>query len=78
MLKSQRFIGVLLAALSASLVISSGLGQSGLGQSGSSQGVVERDGARLFYKSEGASHAAVIEAPDAVNRALLTWARNLR
>ena len=73
MLKSQRFIGVLLAALSASLVISSGLGQSG-----SSQGVVERDGARRFYKSEGASHAAVIEAPDAVNRALLTWARNLR
>ena len=27
---------------------------------------------------EGASHAAVLEAPSAVNRALLTWARNLR
>ena len=27
---------------------------------------------------EGASHAAVIEAPGLLNRALLTWARNLR
>ena len=48
MLKPPRFIGVLLAALSAGLVLSSGLGQSGV-----SQGFVERGDAKLFYKSEG-------------------------